>query len=359
MSQEESPTVFVPLDDVLETVTRVFSKRGCSIGEAQRVASRLAGANLRGHDSHGIIRVPRYVLSLESGFFQPDQTVKIETENDVMAVVDGRFGFGQTVGEQAVDIGVAKAHKYGVSITALRNAGHLGRIGDWAERAAYEGLISIHVANIRGSQLVAPFGGRERRYSTSPFCVGIPMPDEEPVILDFATSSVAEGKALVAFQADKSLPEGTFVDEWGEMSGDPLSLYGVQSEGIMPNANSGPGALRTFGEHKGSGLNFIIELLAGALTGSGVPTEPVDPTNRKVWNGMLSIFLSPNFFRSNNEFAGDVRSFIEFVKSSTPDANNNEVLVPGEKERHIMAERSETGLPLPEKLWLGICELSY
>ena len=100
-------------------------------------------------------------------------------------------------------------------------------------------------------------------------------------------------------EKDPSLPEGTFVDEWGEMSGDPLLLYGAQSEGIMPNAKSGPGALRTFGEHKGSGLNFIIELLAGALTGSGVPTEPVDPTNRKVWNGMLSIFLLPDFLLKN------------------------------------------------------------
>jgi hydroxycarboxylate dehydrogenase B len=358
MSQEENPTISVPLKDILETVTRVFSKRGSSIEEAERVASRLAGANLRGHDSHGIIRVPRYAFFLESGFFQPDQTVKIETENDVMAVVDGRFGFGQTVGEQAVDIGIAKAHKFGVSIIALRNAGHLGRIGDWAERAAEENLISINVANVRGSQLVAPFGGRERRFSTSPFCVGIPVPDEDSVILDFATSSVAEGKALVALQADKSLPQGTFVDEGGKLTGDPLSLYGVQSEGIIPNANSGPGALRTFGEHKGSGLNFVIELLAGALTGSGVPTEPTDPTNRKVWNGMLSIFLSPDFFRSNDGFAGDVRSFIDFVKSTVPDANDNEVLIPGEKERLIMAERLERGLPLPEKLWLGICEIS-
>jgi hydroxycarboxylate dehydrogenase B len=358
MSQEKNPTIFVPLDDVLETVTRVFSKRGSSLEEAERVASRLAGANLRGHDSHGIIRVPRYAFFLESGFFQPDQSVKIDTENDVMAVVDGRFGFGQTVGEQAVDIGIAKAHKFGVSIVALRNAGHLGRIGDWAERAADENLISINVANVRGSQLVAPFGGRERRFSTSPFCVGIPVPEAEPVILDFATSSVAEGKALVALQADKTLPEGTFVDEQGALSGEPLSLYGLQSDGVMPNANSGLGALRTFGEHKGSGLNFIIELLAGALTGSGVPTEPVDPTNRKVWNGMLSIFLSPDFFRSNDAFASDVRSFIKFVKSSKPDASNNEVLVPGEKERLILAERSETGLPLLEKMWLGICDLS-
>ena len=350
-------TKFIELAEAHDVVAGVFSNLGCSAIEANRIAVRLAGANLRGHDSHGIIRVPRYALYLKSNFLQPDQTVEIISENDVIAVVDGRFGFGQTIGEQAVDIGIAKAQKNGVSIIALRNSGHLGRIGDWAERAADANLISINVANVSGSQLVAPFGGKDRRFSTSPFCIGVPLPGDDPIILDFATSSVAEGKALVALKSGETLPDGTFVDGNGELSGDPLTLYGPQRENVLANANSGSGALRAFGEHKGSGLNFMIELLAGALTESGAPNKTIDPKNRKVWNGMLSIYLSADYFRSADDFARDVRSFVEFVKSSDPVDGGEDVLTPGEKERRVMAERLKTGLPIEASIWSEITQL--
>src|SRR5258708_6665174 len=114
----------------------------------------------------------------------------IEDEKPVLAVVDGQFGFGQTVGAQAVKIGIGKCKAMGLAAVALRNSGHLGRIGDWAEMAAKEGLVSLHFVNIVGSVLVAPFGGVERRFSTAPVCIGIPRPGEEPVLLDFATSLV-------------------------------------------------------------------------------------------------------------------------------------------------------------------------
>jgi len=352
--RHQSANVYLAPETLTAYVAEIFNKAGCSPKEANCIATRLVAANLRGHDSHGVIRIPRYVDALQRGLVHADQTVDVVTENDVMAVLDAKFGFGQSMGEQAVDVGIEKARANGVSIIALRNSGHLGRIGDWAERAAEQGLVSIHMVNVKNSLLVAPFGGRDRRMSTSPFCAGIPRPAGNPVILDFATSAAAEGKALVALSGGKPLPDGALISADGTLSNDPLHLYGPQSPDTIPNPNLGPGALRTFGDHKGSGLNFLMEILAGSLTGTGANSPIEDKKKRNVGNGMLSIYMSPEVFGSSDGFAEDVRSYIDFVKSSRPIEPTGEVLVPGEKELLTMAERSVGGLPLSEKAWSSI-----
>ena len=233
-------SVTVQVTPLKAVISETFLKLGCSELEATRIAERLAGANLRGHDSHGVIRAPRYANYIVEGTQIPNVTVDINIENETLAVIDGKFGFGQTVGEQAVDIGIKKALNNGIAITALQNSGHLGRIGDWAERAAEKGLVSIHMVNVRGSLIVAPFGGIDRRMSTSPFCAGIPLDNgDEPIILDMATSVVAEGKALVALKGGKPLPEDAIVSEDGTITGDPKPLYGDTKQGMFPNPNNG------------------------------------------------------------------------------------------------------------------------
>ena len=348
-------SVTVPAEPLKSIISETFSKLGCSRAEATRIAERLAGANLRGHDSHGVIRAPRYANYLQEGTQVADVQVDIKIENETLAVIDGKFGFGQTVGEQTVDIGTKKAVENGIAITALQNSGHLGRIGDWAERAAEKGLVSIHMVNVRGSLIVAPFGGIDRRMSTSPFCAGIPMNNgEEPIILDMATSVVAEGKALVALKGGKPLPEDAIVTEDGKITGDPNPLYGETKQGMFPNPNEGPGALRAFGNHKGSGLNFLMEMMAGALTGSGCAGTISEP-KRRFCNGMFSIYLSPEAFgHSDDSFVSEVRSYVEFLKSSRPTEPGGKVLIPGEKERQTMTERLENGLPLAQEAWKDI-----
>ena len=348
-------SVTVQVDPLRTIISTTFIKLGCSNVEATRIAERLAGANLRGHDSHGVIRAPRYANYIEEGRQIPNVTVDIKIENETLAVIDGKFGFGQTVGEQAVDIGIKKALKNGVAITALQNAGHLGRIGDWAERAAEKGLVSIHMVNVRGSLIVAPFGGIDRRMSTSPFCAGIPLDNgDEPIILDMATSVVAEGKALVALKGGKPLPEDAIVTEDGKITGDPKPLYGDTKQGMFPNPNEGSGALRAFGDHKGSGLNFLMEMMAGALTGSGC-AGTVNETKRRFCNGMFSIFLSPEAFgHSDDSFVSEVRAYVEFLKSSRPTEPRGAVLIPGEKERQVMTDRLNNGVPLANEAWKDI-----
>jgi uncharacterized oxidoreductase len=330
-------------------VSDVFAGAGCSRAESDRVAKSLVSANLVGHDSHGVVRVPRYVNGKLDGKVKPDQKVAIVTDTPVLAVVDGGYGFGQTVAPQAVAIGIAKCKAMGLSLVALRNAGHIGRVGDYAELAAAEGLVSIHFVNVPGSVLVAPHGGVDRRISTAPFCVGVPRAGGDTIVLDFATSVVAEGKVLVASQGGKPLPDNAMVGPDGAINGDPHQLYGDYQQEGPRDYRQGKGAIRAFGDHKGSGLAVMCELLGGSLTGAGA-TELRDV----VTNGMLSLYIDPRRLDPDDFFSADVTRYIAYLKSSRPARGGGEVLIPGEPEARTRAERLREGVHIPDDTWAAI-----
>jgi len=332
-----------------DLVRDIFVANGCSTEEGRRIGDYLVGANLAGHDSHGVVRVPRYVQMHRDGMIHADQTVERVVDTPVLAIVDGRYGFGQTVAPQAVEIGIGKCRSTGLAAVGLRNAGHIGRIGDWAEMAAAAGLVSIHFVTAAGSVLVAPFGGVERRFSTAPYCIGVPRPGQDPLILDFATSVVAEGKVLVASQGGKPLPDNALVGPDGAMSSDPHLLYGDYEREGPRDYRAGPGAIRAFGDHKGSGLALMCELIGGALTGTGA-TDPA----RRFANGMFSIYVDPAVVDADAMFPREVARYVDYVKSSRPIEPGGEVLVPGEPEARKRAERMAQGIPLPDDIWSSI-----
>lgn len=335
----------------MENLTaEIFAAAGCSDAEGARIGHRLVRANLTGHDSHGVIRIPRYVQWMRDGTIVPDQTIETVTESESFAVVDGRYGFGQSVGAQAVELGIAKAKANGVAIVALRNSGHLGRIGDWAELAVEAGLVSIHFVNVAGSLLVAPFGGTERRMSTNPVCIGVPLDDGPPLILDFATALVAEGKVLVAATGGKALPPDALIGPDGVPNTDPKTLYGEGDIHDPQGGRQGEGAIRTMGEHKGSGLALMCEMLAGALTGSGC----AGPAERRIANGMLSIYIDLETLTADHDFGAEARAYVDFFTSARPAEADGEVLVPGEPERRRRVARLVDGLELPEQAWRDI-----
>lgn len=346
-------TVTVPVGALQGYVGRIFEAAGCAPEEAARVAHHLMGANLAGHDSHGMIRVPRYVQWLREGKVFAGRTLTVIAESATHAVVDGNVGLGQTIGPLAVDLGIAKARAAGLAVVALRNAGHIGRIGDWAERAAEAGLVSIHFVNVGMGQIVAPFGGVERRFGTNPFTIGVPQPDGPPLLLDFATSVVAEGKVLVASNGGKPIPHDALVTADGRLSGDPAEFYGPLEGTHIRDPGNGTGALRAFGDHKGSGIAFMCEILAGCFAGS--PTAGPIPGGKRggIVNGMLSIYLDPGHFGAAG-FAQTARDFAEYVKSSRPVEAGGEVLVPGEAEARTRAARLRDGVPLQEETWAAI-----
>src|SRR5215218_7535886 len=344
--------VTIQVNNLIDFVAEVFSHSESSPEEARRIATYLTTANLTGHDSHGVIRVPVYICWKKIGNVVPNQTPEIVVDTPSLAVVDGKFGYGQTVTPFAVRTGIEKCKKAGLSAVALRNAGHIGRVGDWAEMAAAEGLVSVHFVNASGSVLVAPFGGVDRRFSTAPYCVGIPRPGQDPLVLDFATSIVAEGKVLVASQGGKKIPEGALIGADGTPSGDPHLLYGDYTPTGPRDHSKGTGAIQAFGDHKGSGLAFMCELLGGSLSGNGA----TDPKRGRFANGMLSFYVDPKVLDPAGFFPTDIAKYVNFVKSSRPSTAGAEILVPGEPEVRMRAQRLADGVPLPDDTWAAIIE---
>lgn len=331
-------------------VTAIFEAAGCAPDEAGRIGRYLTEANLTGHDSHGVARVERYVGWLQEGKVEAGKSVSVIVDTPSLAVLDGHYGFGQTVGPQAVRIGIDKAKAHGLAAVALRHAGHLGRIGDFAEMAAAEGLVSIHFVNVVGSILVAPYGGVDRRISTAPYCVGVPRPGQAPLLLDFATSLVAEGKVLVASMGGKPVPADALISPDGAKSGDPAVLYGPYPAGAgTRDPMNGPGAIRAFGEHKGSGLAFMCEILGGGLTGAGT-TGP----GKRFCNGMMSIYIDPKVIDPEGFFPGQCAEYVAYYKSARPVEAGGEVLVPGEAELRSKAKKLKDGVPLSDGTWDSI-----
>jgi uncharacterized oxidoreductase len=341
-------TISIPAAELTEFCAHVFERVGSSRAEARAVAASLVDSNLTGHDSHGVIRVPRYVNWVKTGELIPNQSLESVVDTPAFAVLDGRYGFGQVMAPRAVDIGVAKAEASGLSAVSLRNSGHIGRVGEWAERAAARDLVSIHFVNARGSILVAPFGALERRLSTAPFCAGLPREGAPPLILDFATSLVAEGKVRVASQGGKPLPAGSLIGPDGALSTDPALLYGPLTADNPGDHLHGAGAIRAFGEHKGSGLALICELLGGSLTGNGA-TGP----DRRFANGMFSLYIDPKRIDPSHVFDADMTRYLQWFADAKT-IPGEEVLTPGEPERRNRAQRSADGVPLPEEVWAAI-----
>jgi hydroxycarboxylate dehydrogenase B len=322
---------------LIQIVSDIFASAGCRPAEHERIAHCLVEANLVGHDSHGVIRVPSYIEWLRAGKVLANQTLKIEFENDALAVGDGQFGFGQVMGEQATKLGIDKAGRQGVAVVALRNSGHLGRIGDWAEMAAHAGKVSLHFVNTSGGGiLVAPFGGSQRRLSANPIAAGVPVKSGPPIILDISTCTIAEGKIKVAFNKGEKVPDGCILDGAGNPTNDPRAFYAAP-----------PGAILALGGHKGYSLSVIAEVLAGALTGGSCSHFGVD----RVANNMLSIIFDPTFFQSADAFSEEINDFVTHVKSSRTVTPDGEILMPGEPEARARARKLREGIEIDDTTW--------
>ncbi len=324
----------VQAEKLVELVAAIMQGGGCNRDEAHTVARRLVDSNLVGHDSHGVLRVGKYLEWVREGWLKPNTAPIVVFDSEALAIVEGNRGFGQVIGEFATRLGIAKAAKSGIAMVGLRNCGHLGRLGDWAEMAAAEGQVSLHFLNTSGAQRVAPFGGSDRRLSTNPLAIGVPTAGGPPVILDITTSTVAEGKLMVASNKGEQVPPGWIVDKHGKPTTQPKDFY----DG---------GALLTIGEHKGSGLSILTDLLAGAIT-TGRSSDPADTVLR---NNMLSIFIAPAVYDADGRVPAEARRLIDWVKAAPPIQPGRPVLGPGDVERATRTARLANGVPLDDKTW--------
>ena len=325
---------------LIALVTAMVERVGSAPTEAARVAQDLVEANLRGHDSHGVQLVPRYIENAEAGLITPNAIAERVRGEAAIGVWDGQMGFGQTIGRQVTAWACDTARAHGLAMLGLRRTHHLGRIGGYAEQAAEQGMISLFFVNaVSGQGVVAPFGGMDGRMGTNPVCIGVPTyppggPD--PIILDMATSAIAVGKVKVAFNAGKTVQEGALITHLGEPTTDPAVIFG-----------QGPrGALGPFGGHKGYGLALICEILGGALTGGGT-NQPQTPNDRGIVNGMFGIVLDPARMADLPALGHEVQAICAHVQASA----FGHVLLPGEPERRAKARRSVDGIPLDEVTW--------
>lgn len=331
-----------------DAIAAVCAAGGSDDREARIVADNLVDANLAGHDSHGVGMIPSYIKAVVNGGLALNAHAEIVVDNGALVVIDGNSGYGQVIGQEAMEIGIARAKEHGAVVVGVRNSHHIGRIGQWGEQCAAAGMVSTHHVNVVGhAGSVAPFGGSDARYITNPYCATVPATENNPAtVLDFATSFVAMGKIRVARNKGEPAPEGALIGLDGKPNRDPNIMYMEPKQG----------ALQPFGEHKGYGLALLNEILPAAMNGAvGCrPETEFDPP--KTINNMLSVIMDPMKLVSRERFNSEVDATIKHVKASPPGDPDKPVLVPGDPERMSAAARKADGVPVDDETWREIAD---
>lgn len=327
-----------------EFATAIFERSQIPAAESRRVAESLVLANLKGHDSHGVIRIMEYVDWVRRGWIEPAAHLDVVREQPCILILNGNFGFGQVVGREAIRLGIEKAQREGACILSLRCSGHLGRVGEFMELVTAAGLVGFGMTNTHGAGvLVAPHGGCERRLSANPMVGGAPAGTSDSMIMDLSTCQVAEGKIKVARNKGATLAPGLFVNGQGKASTNPEEYYADPPGAILPMAG-----------HKGFALAMFCEVFAGALTGAGCSKSGVE----RVANGFMAFLLDPAAFCGTEFYQAEVEALGRFVKSSKLMTGFDEILLPGEPESRERSRREADGIPIDEITWKKICDIA-
>lgn len=308
--------------------------------EAAQTARSLVGANLRGHDSHGVIRIPQYLKAVAEGVMRAGVPFEVVKETPAVLVADGHWGLGQVQAHRLLQRLVAKARHAGVAAGTLRRCGHIGRLGEFAEAAAAERMAFIGTVNGHGyGKNVAPPGGVEARIGTNPLCLGAPGPDE-PVVLDIGTSVCAEGKVRVAFNKGVQVPDGWLLDPEGRPTTDPGVLYRQPRGTILPLGGTQA--------YKGFGIGLLLDIFAGGLSGAPCsdPAATV-PTG----NAVVFVVLDIDQFAGADHFMTEVGLLSRAVRDCPRAEGAAGILLPGDPERNTLARRARDGITLDEGTW--------
>jgi uncharacterized oxidoreductase len=328
-------------DVLADFASGLFVAVGVPAEDAARVARSLVDANLCGHDSHGVIRVPQYVGYLRDGKLVPCAPLTVLRETPAILAGDAGWGLGQVQAYRLLDRLWPKAQAVGIAGGTLRRCGHIGRLGEYAEWAAARGLALFATVNSHGSgRRVAPPGGTEGRIGTNPVCFGAPAPGA-PLVLDFSTGAVAEGKVRVAFQKGEPIPEGWIRDAAGRPTTRPADLYADPPGSILPFG--GPQA------YKGFGLGLMMDALAGGLSG-GECSRPDRPMPA-VGNSVVFVLWDVDAFGGREHFDTAVGDLAGFVRAAPRVAGVPEITLPGDPERRTRERRRADGIPVPDGTW--------
>ncbi len=318
----------------------LFSAAGTPADIADAVARSLVTTNLMGHDSHGVIRVKQYLGMIRDGMIKPAARPRLRKRFGATAMVTNGYGFGQIGASFAADLAVELGREHGIAAVSLGRTGHIGRLGEYTHSIAARGLIGIgFTGGTMQKSWVTPYGGREPIFSTNPMSFAVPCANDETLLLDFATASIAQGKLLLAQAKGLPIPQGMMLDKHGRPSTDA----GIMDDGAV---------LLAMGLHKGSGLSLMMEIIPNLLGGG----RPVSSAEFHYGNPTLLLALLPEAFDEDSDFVQHVERLKRRVKSVKPAAGFEEVLLPGEPEARSYAGREAKGIPLPEATWADLCD---
>lgn len=332
-------------DELKGHCAQIFQAAGLEPAEAGRIAWSLVLSNLMGHDSHGVVRVSQYVDALKEGRVHGGKKIKTIRDAPAAAVVDGEWGFGQTVCDQAMDLAVEKAETCAVAAVELYNCSHIGRLGEYVEAAAERGMIGVCMCNNHGGgRLQAPFGGMDPVMSPNPIAIGVPTGKGYPIVVDMTSSVVAEGKIRMKRNLGEEVPEGWAIDHDGNPIKDPADFYGPPRGAILPFGG--------ISAHKGYALAVVIDILSGALGGAGCSREGAPSGG----NGVFLMAIRIEAFTGPDNFQEEVDTFVDFLKSSRRLPGVNEILLPGEGEHRRRTSLEADGVTVDDETWRQLCE---
>ena len=334
--------------DLLAFARSLFEASGVPADDAATVATGLIGANLCGHDSHGIIRVMQYLDALADGRLSAGVELLVVNESPAVLVADGQWGLGQVQAHRLLKLLFPRARAAGVAAGTLKHCGHIGRLGEYAETAGGEGFAFLATVNNHGyGRGVAPPGGTDSRIGTNPLCLGAPTATD-PLVLDIGTSVVAEGKVRVAFNKKVPAPEGWLLDEQGQPTTDPGVLYREPRGSILPLGGTQSG-------YKGFGLGLLLDVFAGALSGAQCSHPDVKPRSG---NAVFFLVLDIDRFAGREHFLREVQALSESVRTCPCAPGVKAITLPGDPERHERSRRQTAGIPLDDGTWGQLCALA-
>jgi LDH2 family malate/lactate/ureidoglycolate dehydrogenase len=323
-------------DQLTGLATATLAALGAPAPIAAQVARSLILSNLVGHDSHGVIRLVQYSEFIADGQIRPSAAAVATDSRGAAAVVDGGWGFGQPAAQLATGRAIEVARASGVAAVTIRNCNHIGRLGEYVTELAGAGLMGMAFCN--SGAVVAPFGGTGRALGTNPFAWAAPGGPDGPLVLDFSTAGVAEGKLRVAAADGRGVAGGLIVDARGRPSARPEDFFAG-------------GALLPFGGHKGSGMSVMIELLGGLLTGMGTACTP----GYAGGNGTVLLAVDVAAFADPGGYAASAGEFRAALVAAGAGPSGGTVLLPGELESRTRRQRLAEGIPVSA----GVLDLIY
>jgi uncharacterized oxidoreductase len=337
----------IPVAELRRFASALLQAGGATPEEAVVVGDSLVDANLRGYDSHGVMRIPYYVQALKEGEVVSGAKLTVTNQSAAHIVADANWGFGQVQTRQLLELTAERASRGGVGVGTMIQSGHIGRLGEYCELAAARGLVSMLMVNSHGAAVrVAPPGGKAPRLSTNPLAIGVPQ-GAEPLVLDFSTSATAEGKVRVKKIAGELCPQGWLLDSEGRPTTDPNALYANPPGSIVPMGGSQA--------YKGFGLGLMIEILCGALSGGVCAREPLFP---KKGNCVFMLLLDPQHFGGKEFFQHEVMQLCDYIRSCPRIAGVDRILLPGDPERTLLASKLSQGISLDPENWGALIKLA-